>query len=270
MKMLFFLISLASVHSFAVDKNSTIATVNGKSISYETFDKTYRENLLFVGVGTVTKEKVLNDLINRELGLEKAKQGRLYENPVVKRKMDDIMFHAQVSKDLEPVLKKIKVRNQEIKSYYNQYQEYRTAQILFRMRATPSKPEREEALKAAMNVYDMLKKSPKKFAELANKYSQTPQASNGGDVGFQPATQYAPAYFKAIKGKPVGHITPPVRTPFGFHVIKVLAVRPFKEVNQDFYKKVIYTQKRDQAMAKYFKQLRGTASISINKELLKD
>ncbi len=270
MKILFSLISLVSTLSFAVDRNGPVATVNGKSIPYEIFERSYRENLLFVGVDVATKEKTLNDLINRELGLEKAKKFRLYENPVVKRKMDDIMFHAQVSRDLEPILEKIKVSNQEVKSYYKRYPEYRTAQILFRMRATPSKPEEEEALKAAMNVYSILKKSPNQFDKLANKYSQIPQASNGGDVGFQPATKYAPAYFKAINNRLVGHITPPVRTLFGFHVIKVLAVRPYADINKDFYKKVIYNQKRDQAMEKYFKELRKTASISINKKLLKD
>ena len=271
MKILLFLtISLMSFNVFAVDKKRTVATVNGVKISYELFEKTYKENLLFVGPHLATKEKILDDLINREIGLKKAQKTRLDQNPVVRRKMDDVLYHAQVSQDLEPQFKKIKVSDSEVKEYYEQYPEYRTAHILFRLRATPSKPEIEEALKAATDVYNTLRKSPKKFKELAQKYSQTPQANNGGDVGFQPATGYAKAYFNAIKGKKMGYISPPVRTPFGYHVIKVVDKRKFADINKNFYKKEVYDQKRDRIMATYFKKLRKMASISINKELLKD
>lgn len=269
MKMTLFFTFLVSLKTFAVDKNSVVATVNGRQITLERLDQTHKENLLFVGPKAVTKERTLNDLINRELGIERARKGRLDRDAVVKRKMEDVMYHAQISKDLEPQFKKIKVNDQEVEEYYKGNPEYRTAHILFRMRTNASKPEREEAMKRALEVYSSLRKDPNKFAELANKYSQTTAAPNGGDVGFQPAGQYAPEYFKAIKGKSIGHITPPVRTYFGIHIIKVLGVKKFSEINKPLYQKIIYDQKRDGIMEKYFQGMRKSASISINKPLLK-
>ena len=268
MKIILSLVLFMTTLTFAADKNAVVATVNGQDITVENFDQTYKENLLFVGTQSVTKEKVLNDMINRELGLAKAKKARLDRNPTVRKKMDDIMYHAQISKDLGPQLQKIKVSDREVKKYYGENPEYRTAHILFRMRVTPSKAEQEEALKKSMEVYNILRGDPDKFAELANKLSQSTAAPNGGDVGFQPATQYAPEYFKAIKGKSVGFITSPVRTQFGLHIIKVLAKKEFADINKAFYQKTIYDQKRDAIIQKYFDSMRRSASITINKNLL--
>ena len=264
--MYFFILSLSADQVFGQDR--AVATVNGRQISLKSFDQAYKENLLFVGPKPVTKQKVLDDMINRELGVERARRAKLDQDPVVKRKMEDVMYHAQVSKDLESKFKAIAVSDGEVGNYYRENPEYRTAQILFRLRAMPSEPEKEEALKQALKIYDTLRESPEKFAELANKFSQSAGAPNGGDMGFQPAVRYAPEYFKAIKGKKVGHITPPVRSRFGYHIVKVLAIKDYKDANRAFYKKVIYDQKRDEIMARYFAELRKSAKISVDKELL--
>lgn len=265
---LFLLGLIGAPAAFANTSNTVVATVNGKKILKSEFEKAYKENLLFVSDKVVSKEKVLNDLINRELGIQRAKQNKLDSDPVVKDKMEDILYHAQISKDLENELQKIVVSDDEVRKYYEQFPEYRTAHILFRMRAEPSKPETEEAQKQAMKVYETLKASPDKFSELANKYSQTTTADTGGDIGFQPKINLAPEYFEAIKGASIGSIVPPVRTQFGYHIIKVLAIKDFKSVNTAFYKKVIYDQKRDALIAKYFEKMRQSAKVEVNKSVL--
>lgn len=254
--------------AFAAKKDPVVATVNGISILKSMFDEAYNENQLFVSKKAVTKEKVLFDLINRELGIKKAKENNLENDPVVKKKMEDVMYHAQISKDLEPELKKIKVSDDDVKSYYNGNPEYRTAHILFRVRANPSEDEITAAQKQAFKVYDAAKKKPDSFAELANKYSQSSTAPNGGDLGFQPSVRLAPEYFAAINGKKVGYISPPVRSQFGYHIVKVLAVKDYKSINTPLYKKLVYDNKRDAILEKYFENLRQEAKITINKEAL--
>ena len=255
--------------TFAQKKeNLTVAEVNGVKIKKSEFEKNYKENLLFVSDKVVTKEKVLNDMINKILGVQKAKKNNLQENPTVKKKMEDILYHAQISKDLEPKLKEIEVTDKEVKKFYKDHKEYRSAHILFRLRAEPSEKEVKNAMKQAMKVYKKLKEDPKKFAELANKYSQTTVAENGGDIGFQPYVQLAPQYFDAIKSKEPETITPPVRTQFGYHIIKILAVKDFKDINMSYYKKLVYDQKRDQILEEYFEGLKKSAKIKINKEAL--
>jgi peptidyl-prolyl cis-trans isomerase C len=260
---------LLTIFNTTAEDDPTVATVNGVKIRKSLFDKTFTQNLLFVSNQSVTREKVLNDLINRILGIQRAKSNRLQYNPEVKYKMEDILYHAQISKDLEPRFKKIVVTDDEVKDYYSKFNEYRTAQILFRVRANPDKEEEEKAQEQAFKVYDALKKKPNMFAELANRYSQSKSAPNGGDMGFQPAVQLAPEYFKAINGKSVGHITTPVRSQYGYHIIKVLAVKDYDAINTTFYKKVVYDRKRDKVLADYFQELRKNAKVDIDKKYLK-
>lgn len=265
---LFFFGFLGAPFVFANTADSVVAKVNGATILKSEFEKAYKENLLFVGDKVVTKDKVLNDLINRELGIQRAKKNKLDTDPIVQGKMEDILYHAQISKDLEDELQKIVVADEEVKKYYDKNPEYRTAHILFRMRAEPSKPETEEAMKQALKVYETLKQSPDKFSELANKYSQTTTADTGGDIGFQPRINLAPEYYEAINGQKVGTIVPPVRSQFGYHIIKILAKKDFKSINTAFYKKIIYDLKRDGLIAKYFDSMRKSAKVEVNKSAI--
>ena len=137
------------------------------------------------------------------------------------------------------------------------------------MRVTPSKEEIEAAQKKAFDLYKQLKKDPSKFGKLANKFSQSPNAETGGDLGFQPAFLMAPEYFNAVKGQKVNHITTPVRTQFGYHIVKVLGVKKFSDINKAAYKKFVYDRKRDKIIDAYFNDLRKSAKISILDKTLK-
>lgn len=250
-------------------ENKNVATVNGKAINYQDYDQAYKQAKMFVTHKKVTPETVLDDLINRELGIQKALKIKLNDDPTVKRKMLDVLYHAMISKDLEPEFKKINITENDVKKYYQEFPEYRTAHILFRTRAIPSQPEAEEALKQAWKVYNTLQADPSKFPELANKFSQTAVANVGGDLGFQPAIRLAKSYFDAIKGQTPGFITKPVVSPFGVHIIKIIGVKDFKDIDYPLYQKIIYDQRRDAAIEQYFEKLRKGASIQIEKSLLK-
>ncbi len=228
----------------------------------------YQQSILFVTDKKTTKEKVLLELINRELGIQKAKQAKLETDPIVKYKMEDILFHAQVSKDLEKKLLAIDVTDKDVKEYYSKNPEYRTAHILFRLVANPNDDEIKAAMAQALKVYEELKKNPAKFPEMANRFSQSSTAPTGGDMGFQPARAYAPEYFKAINGRPIDYIAPPVRTAFGYHIIKVLAVNTFDNLNLAYYKKIVHDIKRDEIQEQYFVSQRKSAKIEIDKKFL--
>jgi parvulin-like peptidyl-prolyl isomerase len=231
-------------------------------------DSAYIQNLRVVSNRPVTKKRVLIDIINRKLGIQQAQKNNLSKDPIVKQKIDDILFHAQISKDLAPELKKITIKEQDIEDYYKKHPEYRTAHILLRVRIKKTKDETQAALNQAIKISEILKKTPEKFSELANKYSQSISSETGGDMGFQPATKLAPEYFKAIKGKSPGFISPPIRTQFGYHIIKVLAEKSFDKINKPLYSKLVFDTKRDKVIKKYFLSLRSKAKIEIkNKKL---
>ena len=256
-----------AIPAFAQNKD-VVATVNGRAITKKQFEEYHLQNLKFVGQRKITKEVSLQDLVNRELGIQKAKKTGTDKAPEVISKQEDILFHAQISKDLENEFKKITVSDEDVKNYYDKNKEYRTAHILFRLRAEPTPEEVKAGFTQSMEIYDILQKTPDEFAKYANKFSQTASAPVGGDLGFQPPTRLAPEYFEAIKGQKVGFISKPVRTQMGYHIIKILGVKTYDQVDKNLYKKIIYDKKRDAMIEDYFKNLAKGADIKTNPNLL--
>jgi peptidyl-prolyl cis-trans isomerase C len=246
-----------------------VATVNGVEITKAQFEDYHLKNLNYVQNSKITKERSLNDLINKIVGSQLAKKNKLQNDPKVQQKIDELLFHAQVSKDLEGKLSKIKVSDSEVKSYYANNPEYRTAQILFRLKVQPTTKEVEATINEATALWNQLKKQPNDFIKIATSVSQANGLTTSGDMGYQPATRLAPEYYAAIKGKKKGTITKPFRTQYGIHIVKVLGVKSYKQITPDMYKKIIYDQKRDEILKKYFQSLRSTADIKINKKYLK-
>lgn len=75
--------------------------------------------------------------------------------------------------------------------------------------------------KKAKKVMDMLEKG-QSFAELARKYSDCPSGKSKGDLGWfgkgQMAQEFETAAFEGQKKKIIG----PVKTQFGYHIIKIM------------------------------------------------
>jgi parvulin-like peptidyl-prolyl isomerase len=264
MKKLSLAIVAAMMATTAFAQKDVVATVNGRAITRKQFEEYHLQNLKFVGQRKITKAVSLQDLINRELGIQRAKKHGSDKDPSVISKQEDILYQAQISKDLEKELFKISVSDGEVKNYYDDNKEYRTAHILYRLRAEPSADDVKAAYAQSLEIYSQLQKSPDDFAKLANKFSQTPTAPVGGDLGFQPPTRLAPEYFEAIQGKQVGFITQPVRTQVGYHIIKILGVKSFEQIDKNLYKKIIYDKKRDAILEGYYKDLAKGADIKKN------
>ncbi|MEO8716940.1 MAG: SurA N-terminal domain-containing protein [Burkholderiales bacterium] len=71
------------------------------------------------------------------------------------------------------------------------------------------------------------RKSPARFAELAKKHSQdSGSAANGGDLGFFGRGMMVPAFEEAAFRMKDGEISDPVKSDFGWHVIRLTGVRP--------------------------------------------
>ncbi|MCK7459771.1 peptidylprolyl isomerase [Idiomarina aminovorans] len=62
-----------------------------------------------------------------------------------------------------------------------------------------------------------------KFADLARKHSVCPSGKKGGDLGEFGRGQMVPAFDKVVFGKPTLEVHGPVKTQFGWHLIKTLS-----------------------------------------------
>ncbi len=260
---------VSSPNLLAVAPKVVVATVNGEAITRGEFDNYFEEALLFVSKRKLTREKALLDLVNRKLGIQRAKKKNLQNDPEVKSKMEDVLYHSLISQELEGEVQKIQVSEKDVSRYYSDNKEYRTAHILFRLPAKFNQEELQTVYDRAMKVYQEVKQKPEKFAVLANQVGQSSVATVGGDLGYQPPTSYPPEFYEAIRGKKIGTITEPIQTQYGFHIIKIVGIKKFEEINLELYKSIIKAEKRDQIMEAYFQKHRGQADISLKKKLIK-
>ena len=82
--------------------------------------------------------------------------------------------------------------------------------------------------KLADEVYAQAK-AGKDFAQLAKQYSKDPgSAQNGGDLGWADRTTFVPPFTDALYGMSVGEIHPPVKTQYGYHIIKLEEIQAGK------------------------------------------
>src|SRR5580692_11572753 len=99
------------------------------------------------------------------------------------------------------------------------------------------------------------------FAELAKKKSKDPGASDGGDLGFFTKDQMVPEFSAVAFALEPGKISDPVKSQFGWHIIKVEEKRNRKPPEFDQVKAQIETYVTRKAQADYVGKLREAAKI---------
>jgi peptidyl-prolyl cis-trans isomerase C len=117
--------------------------------------------------------------------------------------------------------------------------------------------ETEDEAKA---VEEELKKGAD-FAELAKKKSKDPGASDGGDLGFFTKDQMVPEFSAVAFTLEPGKISDPVKSQFGWHVIKVEEKRARKAPDFEQVKAQIETYVTRKAQADFVAKLRETAKV---------
>jgi peptidyl-prolyl cis-trans isomerase D len=89
-------------------------------------------------------------------------------------------------------------------------------------RRTASAADYEEVRKLAADVKNEIVTGQRTFADAAAVYSEDGTAQNGGDLGVFDRNRMAGPFTAAAFSLPVGQVSDPVQTPFGFHLIEVL------------------------------------------------
>jgi peptidyl-prolyl cis-trans isomerase SurA len=102
--------------------------------------------------------------------------------------------------------------------------EYRISQIVLELPEIAS-PERVEAVHRRAEELVMQARSGADFARLAVGYSSAPEALQGGDLGWRTAERLPNVFLEAVKDLQPGNIATIVRSPVGFHILKLVARR---------------------------------------------
>lgn len=172
------------------------------------------------------------------------------------------------------VRSKVKVTEEDMKAEYNkvsrdelQDYEVRARHILVQVQPKATPEQAEQARLKAVALMNEAKKPGVDFGNLAKTKSEGPSASDGGDLGFFKRGVMVAEFDKVAFGMPIGGISEPVRTKFGWHVIKVeerraMAAKPYEEMKDVLRERLARTQ-LEKYTEQYVQELRAAAAIDI-------
>ena len=154
---------------------------------------------------------------------------------------------------------------EENKTEFQQPETVKASHILFRVNKDDSEDVVNQKLKAAQGAETRAKKG-EDFTALAKELSEEPGAKeSGGDLGFFPKDRMVPEFSEVAFSQKVGDVSDPVRTQFGWHVIKVTDKKaagtvPYEEVKAQLIT-YLKAKKREEAAQALLKSLRTSAQI---------
>lgn len=161
---------------------------------------------------------------------------------------------------LEAHQRGVQVSEEEIKKFYLENQgrfqtpeERRASHILIPVAATASPEEKAKAKAQAEDLFKQVKSNPKKFGELAAKFSKDPgSAEKGGDLGYFGRGLMVKPFDEAAFSMKVGDIAGPVETQYGYHVIRLDAIKAMQSTPLETVKAQIEGEVRKPKVAKAF------------------
>ena len=194
-------------------------TIDNKPVYSEEFIHVYRKNNINNKDAFSKKDidEYLTLFINFKLRVHEAYQQKL--DTIISLNNEYESYKEQLRK---PYLTDQKVTDALLKEAYDRYKfDIKASHILIRVSPNANP---DDTLKAYQKIQDIrnMATSGKSFSDLARQYSEDPGGrENGGELGYFSALQMVYPFETAAYNTSVGEISTPVRTRFGYHLIKI-------------------------------------------------
>jgi peptidyl-prolyl cis-trans isomerase C len=234
-----------------------VAIVNGKAVPKARVDA-LASQLAKAGrpLTPDMQGQLKEEVIAREVFMQEAQKRGLDGSDDFKAQMELARQTLLIRELFADYQKANPVTDAEIKAEYDKFaaanggKEFRARHILV---------EKEDDAKA---IIASLKRGGK-FDEIAKKQSKDPgSGANGGDLDWANAGSYVPEFSGALVKLKKGQTTDvPVKTQFGWHVIRLEDVRDAQLPKFDDVKPQIAQQLQQQKLAKFQEDLRGKAKV---------
>lgn len=242
-----------------------VAKVGDRSITAEDLENewTNASRMIIQGVSEFDRKKeIVNKMIGDQVVIMEA-----YKEGINNEVEGDTNFAKQKESLLLSVLykkeiaDKSQVTESEMKEEYEKSQEEVHAWHIL-----------VETKEAAEEIYQKLK-SGADFAQLAKEKSIDPSAqSNGGDLGFFSWGKMVPEFQEAAFKLKEGEISRPVKTQYGWHIIKMVEKRKAEQPPYEQAKRSLQARleqgKREGRVKEYFEELKKKVGFKINDKAL--
>jgi peptidyl-prolyl cis-trans isomerase C len=234
-----------------------IAVVNGQAIPKERAD-VLRQQVERSGrpITPELEKQIKDEVIAREIFLQEAAKRNLDKDPDFKVQMELARQTILIRELFADFQKNNPVTDAEIKAEYDKFvaansgKEYKASHIL-----VPTEAE-------AKAIIASIKKGAK-FEDIAKKQSKDPgSGAKGGDLDWANPSSYVSEFTEALIKLQKGQMTQaPVKTQFGWHVIRLDDVRQAQLPKLEDVKPQIAQQLQQQKLAKFQEDLRAKAKI---------
>lgn len=171
------------------------------------------------------REALLEQLINKKLFLADAAKNLYEYDPVFKAELqkikEDLLANFAITKSVEGV----KVTDEDVKKFYDENK----ASLLSGEKVSASHILVDSEEKANEILKEIIE-GKIEFADAAKEHSSCPSSQQGGSLGEFGRGQMVPEFDTAVFSMQVGEIKGPVKTQFGYHLIKLDAKNEAKEI----------------------------------------
>jgi peptidyl-prolyl cis-trans isomerase C len=231
--------------------------VNGVTIPQSRIDMMNKELTASGQPDTPERQRaVKEELINREVLVQAAQKRGLDKQAEVAAQMEMARQAVLVRALFENEVKANPITDADLQKQYEEFKksmgenEYKIRHILV---------DKEDDAKAI--IADLGKGAD--FAKIAKEKSKDPGSKdNGGDLDWGPTARYVKPFADAVTALKKGQLTTaPVKTDFGFHVIRLDDVRPLKVPGFDELKEQFRQRAQQQQIQKLVMELRGKAKV---------
>ncbi|MEZ5644223.1 MAG: peptidylprolyl isomerase [Burkholderiaceae bacterium] len=234
-----------------------VAIVNGKAVPKARIEQLVRQvEASGRPVDDTMREQLKEEVILREVFMQEATKRGIAATPDYQEQMELARQTILIRALFADYQKRNPVTDADIKAEYEKFvqanagKEYRARHILV---------ESEDEAKAIVSSI----KGGAKFEDIARKQSKDPgSGANGGDLDWAMAASYVAEFSEAMVKLDKGQMTEaPVRSQFGWHIIRVDDIRQAQLPAFDDVKGQIQQQMTQQRMAEYQSQLREKAKV---------
>ncbi len=220
----FFALALisASAVAFGQDNDPVLMTVAGKNITRSEFQTIYnKNNPKSSGSDTKSIDDYVQLFVNFKLKVKEAEELGLDTTAEFKNELEG--YRKQLA---QPYLTDNEVNDQLLKEAYERSKtDVRASHILIKMDANALPKDTLKTYNTIMALRNRILKG-EDFAKVAREASQDPSAKdNAGDLGYFTSMQMVYPFETVAYNTKLGEVSMPVRTRFGYHLIKVVDKR---------------------------------------------
>jgi peptidyl-prolyl cis-trans isomerase C len=231
-----------------------LTTVNGKPVPLARVDALVKTATHGQEAPPEVKAQARDQVVMREIFAQEAEKQGIPNTPEYKAQLELVRQTVLINTLFQNFVKAHPVSDAEAQAEYNKIKgeqsgmEYHARHILV--------DSEDDAKKLIAQI-----KAGAKFEDLAKKNSKdTGSAENGGDLDWAKPTAYVPEFSTALQGLKKGQMTEtPVKTQFGYHIIKLEDTRAAQFPAFDEVKDKVKQQLQQVKLQEYEEKLRKSA-----------